>query len=394
MVTLDAEYHNKCLVSLYNKVRCTKSSTEPDEDEVNHGIAFAELISYIEEVHGDNLIAPIFYLSDLVNLYSKRLEQLGCNVTGRVHSTRLKNRILSYFPEMEAHSQGNKVILAFKDDVGSALRNKSDIDADSDAIHLARAAKIVRREMFKVKMGFNGPFDARCQEESVPVSLLALVSMVLNGPNIESQSSCSTGSQHALTLSQLLLYNSSKRHRNEPTDSFRHNQERETPVPIYIGMMVHSKTRKRELVDILFSLGLSISYDRVLSISTELGNKVCYHYQHENVVCPPTLKGNIFTTAAVDNIDHNTTSISACDSFHGTGISLFQHPDDNHIGFERESISVPDDSHSTNKLYLPESYTTVPPVPVCKADSPVPKLAGPNRSYCEQISDAIAVEYR
>ena len=195
--------------------------------------------------NGDNLIAPIFYLSDLVNLYCKRLEQLGCNVTGRVHSTRLKNRILSYFPEMEARSQGNKVILAFKYDVGSALRNKCDIDADSDAVHLARAAKIERREMFKVKMGFNGSFDARCQEESVPVSLLALVSMVLNGPNIESQSSCSTGSQHARTLSQLLLYNSSKHHRNEPTDSFRHNQQQETPVPIYIGIMVHSKTHKR-----------------------------------------------------------------------------------------------------------------------------------------------------
>ena len=57
-------------------------------------------------------------------------------------------------------------------------------------------------------------------------------------------------------------------------------------------------------------------------------------------------------------------------------------------------MSVPDDSHSTNKLYLSESYTTVPPVPVCKADPPVPKLAGPNRGYCELISDAIAVEYR
>ena len=73
-------------------------------------------------------------------------------------------------------------------------------------------------------------------------------------------------------------------------------------------------------------------------------------------------------------------------------ISLFQHPDDNHIGFEWETISVPDDSHSANKLYLPES--TVPPVPVCKADPPVPKLAGSNRSYCELISEAIAVEYR
>ena len=29
MVALDAEYHNKCLVSLYNRVRCNKSSTEP-----------------------------------------------------------------------------------------------------------------------------------------------------------------------------------------------------------------------------------------------------------------------------------------------------------------------------------------------------------------------------
>ena len=87
-------------------------------------------------------------------------------MTGRVHSTRLKNRILSYFPEMEAHSQGNKVILAFKDDVGSALRIKCDFDADRDAVHFARAAKIVRREMFKMKMGFNGIFDARCQEES------------------------------------------------------------------------------------------------------------------------------------------------------------------------------------------------------------------------------------
>lgn len=62
-----------------------------------------------------------------------------------VHSTRLLNRILSYFPERKAYTQGNRVVLAFMDDVGSALRNMCDLDADSDAVHLARAAKIVRR---------------------------------------------------------------------------------------------------------------------------------------------------------------------------------------------------------------------------------------------------------
>jgi hypothetical protein len=111
---------------------------------------------------------------------------------------------LSYFPERKAYTQGNRVVLAFMDDVGSALRNMCDLDADSDAVHLARAAKIVRREMFKSKMKFNGSFDIGCQEDSVPVSLMALVSMILNGQNIKPQSSSIMGSQHALTLWQLI----------------------------------------------------------------------------------------------------------------------------------------------------------------------------------------------
>ena len=38
--------------------------------------------------------------------------------------------------------------------------------------------------------------------------------------------------------------------------------------------MIHTKTCKRELVDDLYELGLSISYNHVLDISTELGNKI------------------------------------------------------------------------------------------------------------------------
>ena len=48
-------------------------------------------------------------------------------------------------------------------------------DADDYAIHLARAANIVRRDMFKMKNQFS--------DESVPVSLLVLVAMMLNGPH-------------------------------------------------------------------------------------------------------------------------------------------------------------------------------------------------------------------
>ncbi|CAB4038770.1 Hypothetical predicted protein [Paramuricea clavata] len=152
MVAQKAQYQSKCLVSLYNRMRETETHINTDEELINHGIAFAELVSYIEDVQNDNIVAPVLYLADLISLYTKRLEQLGTSLSGRVHSTRLKNKILCYFPEMEAHSQGNKVILVFKDHIGTALRQMCDVYADSDAAHLARAAKIVRKDILKMKL--------------------------------------------------------------------------------------------------------------------------------------------------------------------------------------------------------------------------------------------------
>ena len=216
---------------------------------------------------------------------------------------------------MEAHKQGRDTVIISNADVGSALRKACEHDVDDDAAHLARAASIVRRDMFKIMNQFSGSFEISCQQDSVPVSLLELVAMILNGPNIKAQLTTSSDiPQTVLTIAQLLMHNSLVRHRENQATSTKHNLERETPLPIYLGIMIHTKTHKRELVDDLYELGLSISCNRVLSISTELGNKVCHHYRMERAVCPHALKGGYFTTGAVDNIDHDPSSTSAHDS--------------------------------------------------------------------------------
>lgn len=394
LIAQEAKYHLSCLVALYNKARnLVKGDMEEDPDAVNHGLAFAGLVSYIEESRLDEGIAPVFKLSDLLSLYKARLEQLGTVTTGRIHSTRLKDRILSYFPDLHSIKQGRDVLLVFNEDVGNALGKACAYDADNDAVHLARAATIVRKEMFKLKNSFIGSFDTECQENSVPASLLALVSMVINGTNIKTLTNDAPKVQSALTISQLLMYNSSVRRRSKDKDktasntsvNVKHSQERETPLPIYLGLMMHTKTRKRELVDTLFSLGLSISYDRVLELSTDLGNEVCRFYESEKAVCPPKLRGKLFTTAAVDNIDHNPSSTSSHDSFHGTGISLFQHADHNFSGIMREISPVSSDSNSKDKKIsnLPESYMTVKPVVVSHNDAAIPKIDGSNKSDCQ-----------
>ena len=149
------------------------------------------------------------------------------------------------------------------------MKKACEHDVDDDALSLARAANIVRRDTLKMNNQFNGSFENNCQEKSVPASPLALVAMVLNGPNIKAQSDSATP-QPVLTISQLLMFNSSVRRRKELISTPYHCKERETPLPVYLGVMTHTKTRKHQLVDHLYELGLSISYDRVLEISTEV----------------------------------------------------------------------------------------------------------------------------
>ena len=59
----------------------------------------------------------------------------------------------------------------------------------------------------------------------------------------------------------------------------------------------------------------------MLVLSTQLGNIVCMQFEFDSLVCPTKIRSNVFTTFAVDNIDHNPSSYSAKDSWHGTAIS-------------------------------------------------------------------------
>ena len=88
------------------------------------------------------------------------------------------------------------------------------------------------------------------------------------------------------------------------------------------------QTRKRGLIDCRNNLGLCISYDRSLAYFNWCCQyRVCkiFHWR-DGLVCPPQAFSGVFTTAAVDNIDHNPSSTSAHGFFHDTALSLLQHP--------------------------------------------------------------------
>ena len=63
-------------------------------------------------------------------------------------------------------------------------------------------------------------------------------------------------------------------------------------------------------------------------------------YIADGVVCPLILRTDLFTIAAVDNIDHNSSSTTSHDAFHDTGISLFQHKIIGSPGKERKQAEL------------------------------------------------------
>ena len=128
--------------------------------------------------------SQFFRLAELVGKYTSRLKQLGENTPACIHTTCLKDRILSQISALEEHKQGCDVFfLAFKNDLANVLQNAHKEDSAEEAIHLVKAASIARKEHKNTNLTDLLKRIARLTP--VPPSLVSLVNMILYGPNIE-----------------------------------------------------------------------------------------------------------------------------------------------------------------------------------------------------------------
>ena len=382
LVAIEAKYHKSCMTKLFNDARAKDISSNETNITSLHAIALAELISYIDEACSLPDTAPVFRLADLAEMYYQRLVDMGMSPETQVNKTRLKERLLSNCPHLTATKHGREIVFVLDRDLGDAVIRACSKDAD--IMSLANAANILRSHIFRNDYTFNGKLDRGEQIKSVPDVLLAFVNMLIEGPNIKSQLDRTIHQRNAgLTIAQLIVFNCVKRPKLQ--SHIRHKKSNETPLPIYVGLKLHSETRKRELVDRLHNLGLSISYDRLLRMSSGIANRLCSQYEIDGVVCPPELQAGIFTVGQADNIDHNPSSVSAKDSFHGTAHSICQHPDRNNYGQNQLDALYSDESSQTKYVQqLPAKYTSIPAVQPLPKDAHVPIYFGPIRQPLDE----------
>ena len=191
----------------------------------------------------------------------------------------------------------------------------------------------------------------------------------------------------ALSLAKSIKFNSVKRKCRETTIRPRHTLSQETPLPVYLGFMIHFKTRMKGVIEKLATMCLSITYNRVSEIQEQVMKQEIKRFDEMGLVCPTSLKPNIFTTVAIDNIDHNSTSSTAQNHFHGTFISVFQHSTDKfHLQIQNGLPVELDDCGSAPKK-LPHFYTEIQPMPKVKSDIPI-QLTNTARVYNNTFKNA------
>ena len=177
---------------------------------------------------------------------------------------------------------------------------------------------------------FNKKFDYGSEEYFVPKSLLVLLRMKLQGKNINSKPSYATN-QAALSLAKLIKFNCVSK-RRETTIRPRHTLSQKAQLPVYLGLMIHSKTRMKKEIEKLATLCLSITYNRVSEIQEQVMKQEIKRFDEMGLVCPKNPISNTFITAVTNNIDHNSTSSTAQNHYHGTSVLAFQHStDESHL---------------------------------------------------------------
>ena len=88
MIARGVVYHRNCLTNMYKNANAAQLDRNySDSKRQLYGIAFSEVVTYIEEI--------TMYLSDLSKIYCQCLKEFGMEVQARIRSSRLENQILN-----------------------------------------------------------------------------------------------------------------------------------------------------------------------------------------------------------------------------------------------------------------------------------------------------------
>ena len=266
----------------------------------------------------------------------------------------LKEKLEDYFEgDAKWVKRDNKTLsLCFQ----CGLRNDA-VSVDDAYKIMLKAGKLIRNAILCHKPNYDfatQQFNPGTQEKSVPHLLKALAGFILF---TAAESDQIVDTQATLTISQLFMSNAKKTRSSVTSSKTRKSKLQETPLSIYVLLQVYHVTKSMKLVQMLYEMGIGVTPCRLSEVLDDVGFAISEQYRLENLVLPPRLNKNEFTSGHIDNVDVRTTATHAQSEFHGTAFTLIQANCRQRQRIPMAPAFYP--SAPNRKLTLPLSYTNV-----------------------------------
>ena len=199
-------YHKNCLKQFNNRYHSALLKEKKLESKCNVDLQFQEelrfnqIIFFINEQRRDSKTQ--FEINRLEQMFKDHLDHDGISYT--CHSSRFYDRLKAALPEPEKRIIKGKSVICFSSNVNKILEDITNASINEEG---AKVVNPIRNDMSSITNSFNGSFLENCQEKSIPLRLLSLCSLLIDGCDPHKKSA----SQSALTISQIITREYRKR---------------------------------------------------------------------------------------------------------------------------------------------------------------------------------------
>jgi hypothetical protein len=165
LVAMNARYHTKCIAKLLrraNQASSLQKENEPQSMYVNPPTK--DLQETLHHIATQSETRDRIPMSEVTKFVNEKLQGQSSDASN-MHSTRLRQDIMSAAPELTCEENGGRWDFVFNGKVQP----------------LSKASEILRTDMLRTTQTFTGSFSENAEENSVPDALVKFIVMLIDG---------------------------------------------------------------------------------------------------------------------------------------------------------------------------------------------------------------------
>lgn len=373
--SIDIKYHLKCwLNNVTNVLRKSVSAADSNSNLASEIAAKIEFLTMTEITLRDGKIAT---MSELQAAFESMLD--AHNVPDPTCNRKAVKQLLqAEIPGIEFHkakrvNESDRVSIKKIRDSAIQLADDNSADVDTNMKTLFDAATILRKSIKKCKKWkFTGSL-ADNFDENLPKELYSFFWWVIQGPNnlLSDKTKSDVVHKRAMSLAQstvsMCLSERQIQHKSETVRLTAY-----MPQQLAVGLAVHQVARSKQLINMLHGFEMSVDYNTILRIETQIESSVlkCIA-QNDGVFVPADVVKGRHVFFAIDNVDFDEDTPDGKRTLHGAAMAIYQRSDpEDKMPDLSLNVNQPDKSRSISEL--PESITSLLECP-----APPPNPSGP-----------------